>query len=274
MFVYDLIRAREEEALAADQKNYEKISIEAIRPNPWQPRKYFTQEEIQSLSESIKEYGLIQPITVRKVGNHNYELIAGERRFRAARLAGLTEIDAFVIKATNQESAIMALIENVEREDLHFFEEAAAIEELMKEHNLTQEQVSRRLGKKQSTIANKLRVLKLPKEIKEAIIRYELTERHARAILKLTDPFQQMLAVETAYEKGLNVKKTEALVHSMEEVKSKPKKAPLSKFICDNRLYINSVKSVVKQITDRGVNAHFHVQEESDKLVMCVEILK
>lgn len=255
-------------------KSFQKIDLDKIQPNPWQPRKVFTVEEIESLSVSIKEFGLIQPITVRKIAEESYELVAGERRYRAARMAEIKLIDAIVIDATNQDSATMALIENVEREDLHFFEEAAAIVELMQEYGLTQEQVSKKLSKKQSTVANKLRILKLSKSVKEAVVKHNLTERHARALLKLPDEEAQKRVVSVIDQKNMNVKQTEDYIETLLNKDVKPKQNQMSKFYCDNKLYINSVKSVARQMEQSGVKAKFNVEESDNKLVLSIEIDK
>lgn len=266
---------RERWAKKEEQRELRSISLDCIHPNPYQPRKMFSSEEIYNLSRSIKEFGLIQPITVRRSGLGTYELIAGERRYRACRLAGLTEIPAYIIDTKEENSAVMALIENVQRQDLHFFEEAMAIGKLIKEHNLTQEKVSSSLGKKQSTIANKLRLLRLDKEVMELIVRYELTERHARALLKLEEVPLQKMVIETIHSKGLNVKRTEDLIESL--IKGNPGRTKVSspsKFVCDNRIYINSVKAVYNSIRDRGVSTDFNVQEQEDKIVVSITINK
>ena len=183
-------------------------------------------------------------------------------------------IDAIVIDATNQDSATMALIENVEREDLHFFEEAAAIVELMQEYGLTQEQVSKKLSKKQSTVANKLRILKLSKSVKEAVVKHNLTERHARALLKLPDEEAQKRVVSVIDQKNMNVKQTEDYIETLLNKDVKPKQNQMSKFYCDNKLYINSVKSVARQMEQSGVKAKFNVEESDNKLVLSIEIDK
>lgn len=250
------------------------IDIDRVYPNPNQPRKLFSNDEIYELSRSIKEYGLIQPITVRPTLK-GYELVAGERRLRACRLAGMSRIAAYIIDVPENSSAVMALIENVQRQDLHFFEEAMAIGRLIKEHNLTQEKVSAALGKKQSTIANKLRLLKLDKEVMSMIISYELTERHARALLKVEAVPLQKMIIETVHKKGLNVKKTEELIDGILFKKAPREKAgSSSRFICDNRIYINSVKAVYNSIRDKGVNTDFDVREEEGRIVMSIIINK
>ena len=163
------------------------IHINEIFPNPNQPRTEFNEQELQQLSDSIRVNGLLQPLTVRKNVYQQYELISGERRLRASKLAGLTEIPAIVVDTDERQSAIFALIENIQRADLNFFEEAIAIKNLISEWNITQEEASERLGKAQSTLANKLRLLKLGSEEQQMILQNGLTERHARALLKIND---------------------------------------------------------------------------------------
>ena len=256
------------------QSKLKEIDIDSVYPNPNQPRKMFSKEEIEQLSSTIREYGLIQPITVRP-SLSGYELIAGERRLKACRLAGLKTITAYVIDVEQSDSAMMALIENVQRQDLHFFEEAVAIGRLIKEHNLTQEKVSQALGKKQSTIANKLRLLKLDKEVMSLIINYALTERHARALLKIDGVPLQKMIIESIYKKGLNVKRTEELIDTiLKGENTKAKNNLASKFICDNRIYINSVRAVYNSIKDKGVNTDFDVKEEDKRIVVSIIINK
>jgi len=193
------------------------ISIDSIRPNPYQPRKHFNLSSLEELCESIKQYGVIQPINVRKISNNHYELVAGERRLRAATMAGLKEIPAIVVNVDENDSAILALIENLQREDLNYLEEAEGYSNLINEHKLTQEELARKIGKSQSTIANKIRLLRLSPIIRKILIDNNLTERHARALLKLHDEQLQLKVIKYVCEKGLNVKKTEELVERVIE---------------------------------------------------------
>ena len=165
-----------------EDKRVMEIPIEDVVPNPYQPRKIFSQVSLEELSNSIKVYGIIQPITVR-AKDGKYELIAGERRLRAAKLAELKTIPAIINNMNDESSAVLALLENLQREDLNFIEEAIGYENLIKEHAFTQQQLAEKLGKNQSTVANKLRILKLPNDIKMKLIENNLTERHARAFL-------------------------------------------------------------------------------------------
>ena len=195
-----------------EAKIVKEIPVEKIIPNPYQPRKVFSINALEELSKSIKEYGVLQPITVREKGS-NYELIAGERRLRAAKLAQLESIPVIINNMTDESSAVLALLENLQREDLNFIEESLAYENLIKEHNFTQQQLAEKLGKNQSTIANKLRILKLPQRVKEYLIENGLTERHARALLKLPNEELMMEIVEKVVKLELTVKKTEKLIN-------------------------------------------------------------
>ena len=174
-----------------EQGEIQQIAVEKIRPNPYQPRKHIEMEKISELAQSIKTYGLMQPIVVRKAAQ-GIELVAGQRRLMATQELGWTEIPAIVRELSNSAVATMSLIENLQREHLTFLEEAEGYERLLKEFNLTQEVLAQRLGKSQSTIANKLRLLKLPEQVKDKLFSEEVTERHARALLKLTDEQMQL----------------------------------------------------------------------------------
>lgn len=223
------------------------INVEDIVPNIYQPRKYFDEEALVELSNSIVNHGIIQPLTVRKIGDI-YELVAGERRLRAAKLAHLNEVPCTVVDITEKESAEIALLENLQREDLNFIEEAEAYYNLIQDHNFTQEQLANRMGKKQSTIANKLRLLKLSNKVREICLQNNLTERHARALLTLTDEKLQLKVIKAVVKKGLNVKGTEELINKEllklagEELNSKGKKKILGVF--PTKIYVNSIKQV------------------------------
>lgn len=187
-----------------------RINIDKVIPNIYQPRKYFNEEAIEELSQSIKQHGIIQPLTVRKRGEV-YELVAGERRLRAAKLANLETVPCNIVDITDSESAEIALLENLQREDLNYIEEAEAYYNLINDHNFTQDELAKRMGKKQSTIANKLRLLKLSSEVREICLENKLTERHARALLTIPREDLQLKIVQKIIKDGLNVKKTEEL---------------------------------------------------------------
>jgi ParB family transcriptional regulator, chromosome partitioning protein len=223
------------------------VNIESIIPNTYQPRKFFDEETLVELSQSIKQYGIIQPLTVRKRGV-SYELVAGERRWRAAKLANIQTVPCNRIDITDTESAEIALLENLQREDLNFIEEAEAYYNLINEHNFTQDELANRMGKKQSTIANKLRLLKLDSKIRELCLENSLTERHARALLSLPNEEMQLKVVKKIIEQGLNVKKTEELINKEllklagDELSSKGTKRITGIF--SPKIYVNSIKQV------------------------------
>ncbi|HBF77469.1 MAG TPA: nucleoid occlusion protein, partial [Clostridiaceae bacterium] len=234
------------------------IPINMIKQNSYQPRKYFDQESLMELAESIKEYGVLQPISVRKNGTDFYELIAGERRLRASQLAGLNDIPAIIVDISDAQSALMALIENLQREDLNFFEEAEGYYSLIKDHGLTQEELASKLGKKQSTIANKLRILKLPDEVKKTVKENGLTERHARALLKLPDEKCQIKVLNEVVKRNLNVKATEDLIERElfkinAENKQKNKKVKY-KWTINPRVITNTLKQIMDK---NGINAEY-----------------
>ena len=195
-----------------EEKIVIQIPIEEIVPNPYQPRRVFSEKSLEELKNSIESYGVLQPITVRKK-NEKFELVAGERRLRAAKLANLKTIPAIVHEVSDETSAVLALLENLQREDLNFIEESLGYENLIKEHNFTQQQLAEKLGKNQSTIANKLRILKLPDTVKQYLIENGLTERHARALLKLPNEELMMDIVQKVVKLELTVKKTEKLIN-------------------------------------------------------------
>lgn len=228
----------------------ENIQLDSIYPGLGQPRKVFDEYELICLAQSIKENGLLQPVTVREICEGRYELIAGERRVRASRLAGLTEIPAIVTDYNDEEASVMSVIENVQRCDLTFFEEAEAMRRLIATRGFTQEQLAERLGKSQSTIANKLRLLKLSENIRNLISVYGLNERQARAVLKLPDDSREK-AVEEIHRLGLNVSQTEKYIDTLLNPAHKRKK-PVWTFT-EKKLYINSINKTLDTMKKSGV---------------------
>ena len=238
------------------------IPIDKIRPNPYQPRKYFDMTSLLELSESIREYGVLQPVTVRFINNCSYELVSGERRLRASKIAGLETIPCILISVTDNESAVMALIENIQRQNLNFFEEAEGYQNLINDYNLTQEELSVKLNKSQSAIANKIRLLRLNSDIRKIILDNNLTERHARALLKIPDYEIQKRIVKIIVEKGFNVKKTEEFINVELEKLRNNKKSLLHKQkekrkITDIRLFKNTIKQTLDIIKESGIEAGF-----------------
>ncbi|EDS76891.1 protein YyaA [Clostridium botulinum C str. Eklund] len=257
------------------KKDIEYISTDIIIPNTYQPRKYFNEDTIDELGESIKTYGIIQPLSVRKIEGNKYELIAGERRFRAAKKIGLKEVPVIVTDISNKDSAAIALLENIQRENLSFLEEAEAYENLIKEHKYTQAQLASIIGKKQSTIANKLRILKLDEDIRREILENNLTERHARALLKLPTRELQKKVLKNVIKRGLNVKKTEEFINkellklSGEELAADGKKK--IKGIFAPRVYVNTVKQVFDKY---GVTATYRTKESDKNIQVIISIPK
>ena len=256
------------------EREVARIPIDAIRPNPYQPRRVFAQDALEELCASIKQYGLLQPISVRKLGSDSFELIAGERRLRACRMAGMKFIDAIIFSTYEQDSAVIAMMENLQRENLHYMEEAEGYQNLIRDHGLSQDELARRLGKNQSTIANKMRILKLPMAVKRMLLQYSLTERHARALLRLHDEEMQMHVIQIIVQQNLNVKATEDLVERTisrmygiekeEEEQSRTRPSKISGFVRDTRLFVNSLRTVVQQMADAGLNPKLESKDKEE----------
>ncbi len=261
------------------QKNIAYIPISSIRPNPYQPRKQFNKSSLEELCDSIKQYGVLQPINVRKMATNSYELVAGERRLRAATMAGLTEIPAVVLNVDDNDSAVVALIENLQREDLSYMEEAESYNNLITEHGFTQEQLAQKIGKSQSTIANKIRLLKLPPLVKKILADNNLTERHARALLKLHDEQLQLKVLKIVCEKGLNVKKTEELIERVIErytrsAEERAKGKSLNRNIRDIRIFVNTIRQAIDVMKKAGVNAKAAQRDRGEYVEFIVRIPK
>ena len=237
------------------------ISISKIKPNPSQPRIVFDEIDLQNLAQSIKSNGLLQPITVRLNSENCFEIISGERRFKAAIRAGFLEVPCIVIETTEEQSAIFALIENLQRKDLNFFEEATAINQLIKKWGITQEEAALKLGKAQSTIANKLRLLKFNDKQKELILKNELTERHARILLKIKDFYDVEKIIEQISMKKLNVNQTENLVDCICKNKETSVKKTVIPIVKDFKTFFKTLDCAVKKIKKSGINAE--IQKES-----------
>lgn len=205
----------------AGSSSISEIDLAYIYPNPNQPRRHFEEEALNELAMSIKEHGVISPITLRKDANQKYMIIAGERRFRAAKIAGLVAIPAYIRTAKDEQVMEWALIENIQREDLDAIEIALAYQRLMDEYNLTQERMSERVGKKRATVANYLRLLKLPAEIQLGIKEKKIDMGHARAILGSASPEQQLQLYKRILQSGLSVRKVEELVSAAKDTPAK-----------------------------------------------------
>lgn len=265
-------------AEAADDTEIQAIGVDAIAPNPFQPRKAFSDESMQELAASVREHGIIQPLLVRKTGA-GYELIAGERRLRAAKLAGLAAVPAIVRELGDREMAELAMIENLQREDLHFFEEAEGFQQLLVNFGFTQEELARRVGKNQSTIANKLRLLRLAPAVRDDLVAANLTERHARALLKLEDPARQREALAAIRQNTLNVREAEDLVEGILDDISREmsKKAPrqnVVKIIRDVRIFLNTINTVVAEMKKAGLKVKVNQTQDEEFITINLKIPK
>lgn len=233
------------------------IPVSRIISNPNQPRKNFDDEDIFCLAESINSNGIIQPLTVREInseGSVGYEIVAGERRFRAAIVCGFEAVPCIVMDISESESAVMALVENIQRKNLNCFEEADAIRKMIDTYGLTQEEAAKRLGKNQSTVANKLRLLKITPHEREKIFEYKLTERHARAILRIDNPEIRENIIETICRKGYNVEQTERYVANLlEKTRSEEKLKRRSSLFRHMSLFSNSINHAVEIMKAAGV---------------------
>ncbi|HYE10965.1 MAG TPA: nucleoid occlusion protein [Patescibacteria group bacterium] len=253
------------------------IPVDRIAPNPYQPRKEFSKSALEELSASIKQYGVLQPINVRSIGDNFYELISGERRLRASKLAGLSDIPAVINEVVEHDSAVIALIENLQREDLNFIEEAEGYSNLINDHGMTQEELAQKVGKKQSTVANKLRLLKLPQAVKKAILENGLTERHARALLKLPDEAMQNKALKIILKRQLNVKKTEEMIEKMLDeaaIGKEPKVERKMKGKISYNIYVNTIKNTYKDIIKTGYKIDYDQVDKGEYIEITLKVPK
>lgn len=249
------------------------VDVKDIKKNPNQPRKKFDEDAIDDLARSIEKVGVIQPINLRKVGTY-FELIAGERRLLATKKAGFHKIPAVVIEVTDHQSAVLALIENVQREDLDFIEEANAYKTLIEKYDITQKEVANRVGKSQSTVSNKLRLLKLDDKILTKLTVNGLTERHARALLKINDQRLQLEILEYIIEKDLNVKQTDVLIKRRLDEQTKDKKRKNTKFKINTSIYVNTIKKAFQSIIDTGIDAKYEKEDKGDHIELKIRIPK
>lgn len=253
---------------------YEKVKTEnkillipqgEILPNPNQPRRRFDYDELEGLAQSIRANGILQPLLVRLLENGKYELIAGERRLRAARLIGLSKVPCIVNSVSESDSATFAIIENLQRQNLDYFEEAEAMAILINNYRMSQEELCKKLGKAQSTLSNKLRLLKLSEEMRYKISRAGLSERHARALLTLTDEVQRARALSIIIDRHLTVSESESLIDQMLRKNETPKRQILKGFK-DIRIFINTLNNAVDTIRKAGIDAD-SVKTETDEYV-------
>lgn len=261
-------------------KRLEEIPIAQIVPNPRQPRRIFDDESIEELAQSISQVGLMQPLLVRQTEG-GYELIAGERRLRACKKLNMATVPCIVQNnIEEEESAVMALIENLQRENLHYLEEAECYSDLLNTYGLKQEELAARLGKSQSSIANKLRLLKLPAEIKAEMVKTQLTERHARALLSISDPKLQMELIKKVVEGNLSVKDTEKLVQKtldkLYDTRSKGAKPRpmIIRMVKDYRLFMNTINTAVNQLRESGIRVELEQFDRPDGVDISIRVTR
>ncbi len=250
------------------------LPIDKLAPNPRQPRKVFSQEELEGLSQSIAENGLLQPVVVRRAAGGSYEIIAGERRWRACQLAGMKHLPCILQECSDTQSAVLAILENLQRQDLQVFEEAEGIRSLIVDWHVTQEEAARRLGKSQSAIANKLRLLRLSQEERDLVVANHLTERHCRALIRIQDKNARKKILSRVIERSLNVQQTEALVE--EQLAAEKKTEPASRtFIAkDIRIFMNTIEHAVKTMQSAGILAQAEKKDLGEYLEYTVRIPK
>ncbi|CAN7147622.1 MULTISPECIES: nucleoid occlusion protein [Rossellomorea] len=268
------VESEESNVVEEDRDEVRKIQVSQIIPNRFQPRTVFNDEKIEELSRTIHTHGIIQPIVVRQYDDDQFEIIAGERRYRAVQKLGWETVPAIVKNLNDTETASVALIENLQREELSPIEEAIAYGKLLELHDLTQEALAQRLGKGQSTVANKLRLLKLPEEIQSALLDKQITERHARALIPLKNSEKQIQLLQEIIEKSLNVKQTEDRVVKMQEgttQKPKPKRKAFSK---DMRIAVNTIRQSLSMVSDSGINLDSEEEEHEEFYQFTIRIPK
>jgi ParB family chromosome partitioning protein len=249
------------------------VPLSKIVPNPYQPRKEFESEALSELADSIRQYGVLQPLLVAPGKDGTYILIAGERRLRASIMAGLGTVPVIVSEYTTQQIAEIALIENLQRKDLHYLEEAEGYEKLVNTFHLTQESMAIRVGKKQSTIANKLRLLRLPVSVRNKLHDSKLTERHARVLLKLENEETQKAVLQKVLKGNLNVRQTEALVEkTLKENGKLDKKKPRIVIVNDVRIYLNSIREIMETVKTSGIPASMEQDMDGDDVVVTLRI--
>lgn len=252
------------------ERQLRRIKIAMIARNPHQPRKYFDPEAITQLADSIRQYGVLNPLTVRRMGD-GFELIAGERRLRAARQAGMFEVPCIIMSATEQDSSALALVENLQRRDLDFFEEAWGLKKLIDTFGLTQDEAARKVGKTQSAVANKLRLLKLSQKNIQMVRDGGLTERHARALLRLAEENDRLQVTAHIIEHQFNVSRTEQYIDKLLEAPA-PEKQTVLRLIKDVRFFINTVDKAVGVMKESGVDAKVEREDKEDGVLLRIMI--
>lgn len=252
------------------------LPTDEIYPSPVQPRKRFPQESLAELSRSISQYGVLNPLTVRRRAG-KYELVAGERRLRASKMAGLSEVPCIVIDVNMEESSLLALVENIQRRDLDFVEEAEGISQLIRLFGMSQEEAARRLGKSQPAVANKLRILRLPRDVLEKLRDEGMTERHGRALLRLPAPEDQRMALDTMVREKMNVSAAEEYIEALLSAPPSPGQKPGRRTIFilkDVRVFLNTLTHGLDMMKQGGIDAEMQKHETDSELVLTISIPK
>ena len=255
-------------APAAAEVRVREVPVDEIHTNPFQPRRWFREEPLAELASSVKAFGVLQPLLVRRDGHHRYELIAGERRLRASRLAGLATVPVLEVEMSDQEVAEVGLIENLQREDLHFLEEAESFKQLMGFFGLTAEKLAERMGKSPAVIFGRLRLLKLDAEVREAVVQSGITEKHARSLLKLEDPAAQLAVVAKIVEQGLTTREADQWINltvADQQAKKQEKPQPSEKTlgnVRDVRIVLNLLRHMTRDLKRDGLKVEMNQKEE------------
>lgn len=259
--------------MAKMHKEIKLIDVNKILPNPNQPRKTFDESALQELALSIKQCGVIQPLTVKaSMGDMLYELVSGERRLRASKMAGLTHVPCVIVSADEESFEVMSLVENIQREDLSFIEEAKAYATLIEQYGMSQQELSQKVGKRQSTISNKLRILKLDDTLIEMIVEHNLTERHARALLNLPDSKMRLAALKEIVRRDLNVRQSEELIERLRgQVLLNSAKRNV-KNLFNYKIYTNTIKQAYSEIVKTGMQAQYEENVFDDKIEVVITI--
>ncbi|MBB5183871.1 ParB/RepB/Spo0J family partition protein [Catenisphaera adipataccumulans] len=273
IFGQDVSRMLEDIQNGEDQREQLQIPVDEIRPNPYQPRKVFEPEALKELSESIRQHGVFTPILVKK-SIQGYELVTGERRLRASKQAGKTYIPAIVVDFDDQQMMEIALLENIQREDLNIIEEAKAYEQLIKRLNYTQEQLARRVGKSREHITNTLRLLKLPEDVQQMVIDKQLSMGHARALLGLKDEDRMRQIAHRAADEGLSVRKVEQLVKDQTKKKEEKPKFQESIFVKDARRKLEEYFQTPVRITEHAVSIHYENEEDLNRMLELLKLIE
>lgn len=248
------------------------IPVNLIKVNTQQPRNNFAQEQLVELRDSIKEFGILQPLIIKKDSDGEYMLIAGERRLRAAKMAGLDKVPAIIRNATDEEAGMIALVENIQRENLGYIEEAKAYKNLMERYNINQIELADRLGKNQSTISNKIRILNLPEDIQDLLVVNKLTERHARALLKVDDDIARRIIIEKIIKHNFNVKQTEKLVEEYTARKEAKERESRRVQHISYKLYLNTLRKTFNEMALQEKGATFEQEIYDDNLRVTITI--